>query len=282
MDFKRFSTWTVVSQQVMCAMLVTLFIFGCGKRTPPEPTQATEKTEKKTSKPVDERFQQPFTMATRTDPPEDWQPVEKTMTGKSVGKLYEEIKEKWDSVRLTGKDGQPLSLVAKLETDLGPIEITLRPDLAPNHVRNFLALVHVGYYDGLVFERQVTQSLETKPDDKLRYIEAGCPVGTGDPRVGSLGYWLKPEITKNATHEVGAVGACHEREADTAACKFYITLSEAPYLDETYTIFGKVTKGLDVAQKIYQRPVRSDDSNPEGDRPVKPVVIKRVTIETDS
>src|SRR5260370_17583323 len=124
----------------MFGVLVTLLIFGCGKLTPTGQTKASEKTEKKTSKPVDDRFQQPFTMATRTDPPEDWQPVEKTMTGKSVGKLYEEIKEKWDSVRLTGKDGQPLSLVAKLETELGPIEITFLPDLAPNHVRTFLTL----------------------------------------------------------------------------------------------------------------------------------------------
>ncbi|MFL5240937.1 MAG: peptidylprolyl isomerase [Gemmataceae bacterium] len=284
MNFKVYSTWPVISRGALLAALAASLLVGCGKKAPV--AQAREKTEKSTkadTKPRDERYEQPFAMATRTDPPEDWQPVEKTMTGKSVGKLYEQIKETWDSVRLTGKNDKPLSLVAKLETELGTIEITLRPDLAPNHVRNFLALAQVGYYDGLVFERQVTQALEDKPEEsKLRYIEAGCPAGTGDPRVGSLGYWLKPEITKTATHEIGAVGACHEREADTAACKFYITLSEAPYLDESYTVFGKVTKGLEIAQMIYQRPVRIDNSNPEGDRPVKPVIIKKVTIETEN
>ena len=66
----------------------------------------------------------------------------------------------------------------------------------------------------------------------------------------------------------------------TAACRFYITLSKAPFLDGNFTVFGKVTQGLDVARRIFWLPVRNDPEYPEGDRPVKPAVIRKVTIRT--
>jgi cyclophilin family peptidyl-prolyl cis-trans isomerase len=279
----------VLKPLALIALLLIALLPACNKRSGPSSSPATDTTEKPTeTKPAvenaklqDDPFKQSFGQATRSDPPQDWQPVDKTMTGKSVGKLYEAVKQNWDSISLTGKDGRPLSFVAKLDTDLGPIEITLRPDIAPNHVRNFLALVQADYYDGLVFERSVSEESADNSADKLQYIEAGCPLGTGDPRVGSLGYWLKPEFTTQATHEIGTVGASHNQEADTAACKFYITLNKAPYLDGNFTIFGKVTKGMEIVQKIFQQPVRLDDNNPEGDhRPLKPVVIKNVSIRS--
>jgi cyclophilin family peptidyl-prolyl cis-trans isomerase len=258
-------------------------LLACQKKSSSPPTEAEKPAETKPAADNrDDPLRQSFAQATRSEAPEDWQPVEKTMTGKSVGKLYEAVKQDWDNISLIGKDGKPLEFVATLETDLGPIEITLRPDLAPNHVRNFLALVNAEYYDGLVFERSVSEESPDNPADKLQYIEAGCPLGTGDPRIGSLGYWLKPEFTTQATHEIGTVGASHNREADTAACKFYITLNKAPYLDGNFTIFGKVTKGFNIVENIFRQPVRLDDNNPEGDhRPLKPVVIKKVTIQAD-
>src|SRR5438270_71952 len=87
------------------------------------------------------------------------------------------------------------------------------------------------------------QHAKTAP---LDYIEAGCPLDKGDPEDGSIGYWLRAEGGPGLTHEVGSVGASHGRERDSAACKFYITLCNAPYLDRDYTVFGKVTRGLDV------------------------------------
>jgi peptidyl-prolyl cis-trans isomerase B (cyclophilin B) len=224
------------------------------------------------------RLQQTFAEATRPDPPADWQrPPDTTMTGKSVGKLYSEVVAKWDSYRFVNSSGQPLKCTATLETELGPVEIALRPDLAPNHVRNFIALAQVGYYDGLVFERTVHARSEEQPDAEVELIEGGCPLGTGDMGVGSLGYWLKPEFSKEP-HETGTVGACHGLEPDTAACRFYITLNKAPFLDGNFTIFGKVTRGMEVARKIFALPVRNDSEYPEGDRPQTPVVINKVTI----
>ena len=121
--------------------------------------------------------------------------------------------------------------------------------------------------------------MTSEPEVEVEVLEGGCPLGTGDSGVGSLGYWLKPEFSKDE-HDVGTVGACHGEEPDTAACRFYITLSKAPFLDGNFTIFGKVTQGLDVARRIFWLPVRNDPEYPEGDRPVKPVVIRKVTIRT--
>jgi len=230
--------------------------------------------------PADPRLQQSFAEATRSEPPADGQrPPDLTLTGKSVGKLYREVVRLWDTVHFTTKGGKSISYTAVLDTELGPVEIALRPDLAPNQVRNFVALARAGYYDGLVFERTVHAKSEEQPEVEVEVLEGGCPLGTGELGVGSLGYWLKPEFSKE-THDVGTLGACHGEEPDTAACRFYITLSKAPFLDGNFTVFGKVTQGLDVARRIFWLPVRNDPEYPEGDRPVKPVVIRKVTIRT--
>jgi peptidyl-prolyl cis-trans isomerase B (cyclophilin B) len=199
------------------------------------------------------------------------------MTGKSVGKLYTEVKNHWDDIRFVSPAGKPLAFWATLETEIGEIEITLLPDHAPNHVRNFIALSQGGYFDGLVFERTIH---EEGGDGKLELIEAGCPVGTGEAGYGSIGYWMKPEIDSAMLHEDGTVGASHGEGKDTAACKFYITLNKCPFMDGEYSVFGKVTQGLGVARKILSLPVRDDSEFPEGDRPVKPIVIRKVTIHS--
>jgi cyclophilin family peptidyl-prolyl cis-trans isomerase len=264
------------------------FVAGCGQHEPPavQPeTPAIGTASDQTAAdaaPVDLRLHQSFAQATLADPPNNWQrPPDVTLTHKSVGKLYTEVVRIWDDIRFASPAGKRLAYRATLDTELGQIDIGLRPDLAPNHVRSFLALARVGYYDGLVFERTIHETVEGRPSDRIEVIEAGCPMGTGEAGYGSIGYWLKPEISPQATHEEGVVGACHGEEADTAACKFYINLCKAPFMDGSYTVFGKVTKGLDVARKILSLPVRNDPEFPEGDRPVKPVVINKVTIHME-
>ena len=227
---------------------------------------------------VDSRFKKSFAEATRADVPADFQrPPDLTLTGKSVGKLYSELVAMWPTIDLTGPDGKIIPYVATVDTDLGAIEITLRADLAPNHVRNFICLAKLGYYDGLVFERTVHAKPADHPEQEVDVLEGGCPLGTGDIGIGSLGYWLKPEYSTE-THDVGAIGAPRGTEPDTACCRFYMTLSKAPFLDGNFTVFGKATSGLDVAKRIFSLPVRNDTEYPEGDRPEKPVVIRKVTI----
>ena len=228
--------------------------------------------------PADPRFKQSFAEATRADVPADFQrPPDLTLTGKSVGKLYSDLLALWPTIDLTAPDGKLIPYVASIETDLGAIEITLRADLAPNHVRNFICLAKLGYYDGLVFERTVHAKPADHPEQEVDVLEGGCPLGTGDIGIGSLGYWLKPEYSAE-THDVGAIGAPRGTDPDTACCRFYMTLSKAPFLDGNFTVFGKATSGLDVARRIFSLPVRNDAEYPEGDRPEKPVVIRKVTI----
>jgi peptidyl-prolyl cis-trans isomerase B (cyclophilin B) len=227
---------------------------------------------------VDPFLNQSFDEATVTDPPPDQTLPDKTMADKSVGKIYTEVVENWKNVPFVTADGKRIQYRATLETELGRIDITFRPDIAPNHVRNFVALARAGYYDGLVFERRHYEESNVDPGATLEYVEAGCPLGTGDENYGSIGYWLKPEFSTRVKHEEGTVGAWHKEEADTAACKFYITLTRAPVMDGNWTVFGKVTRGLDVVRKIAQRPLKPDDEFK--DRPLNPVVIRKVTIHT--
>src|SRR5262249_36052492 len=121
-----------------------------------------------------------------------------------------------------------------------------------------------------------------EPGTKVEIIEGGCPIGTGDPGFGSIGYWLKPEFSKDAHHVEGTVGACLGERPDSAACRFYITLSKAPVMDGERTIFGKVTRTLDVVRRITTQPVINSPEFPLGDRPEKPIVIRKVTIQTGS
>jgi cyclophilin family peptidyl-prolyl cis-trans isomerase len=283
------------------ALVVGLGLCGCGKK-PAAPSAAANSNDGATGKaavapadtatpagplppPPNDEQHQPFAKAARSadDPPPNVSiPPDQTVSGKAVGKLYTEVVNLWDTIRFVNPQGQKIDYSATLETDLGNIDIALRPDVAPNHVRSFIALARVGYYDGLFFDRIRSEKAEDDPTKVLDTVEAGCPLGTGEPGSGSIGYWLYPEIAKpeaHLTHEEGAVGACHGPELDTAACRFYITLNPAPPLDGNYTLFGKVTRGLDVARAIWKQPHVEEDADGDGShQPVKPVVIRRVVI----
>jgi peptidyl-prolyl cis-trans isomerase B (cyclophilin B) len=283
-----------------------LGLVGCGRAKPAAPDASAKAAENAPAvsvpaagacvaepPPPDDAFHQPFAKAVRDgdDPPAMcYRPPDTTAAGKPVGKLYEAVVGCWPTIRFVSPSGKPLAWTATLVTDQGEIEIDLRPDVAPNHVRNFIALAQSGYYDGLRFDRVRHEEPET-PDGgpALDLIEAGCPLGTGEPGYGSIGYWLKPEFgdkdKPKLSHEEGTVGACRGNEPDSAACKFYVTLSKAPYLDGNYTAFGKVTRGLDVARKILMQPGVSFETDPDGSRrPLHPVVIRTVSVharETD-
>jgi peptidyl-prolyl cis-trans isomerase B (cyclophilin B) len=273
--------WAKTTRIVLPVML-GVFLSACGqqKTTSNESDASSGQIASSSNATInlDPRLHQPFSEATISDPPEDWlRPPDTTMTGKSVGKLYTEVRNHWDDIRFVSPAGKPLAYWATLETEIGEIEITLLPDHAPNHVRNFIALAQAGYFDGLVFERTIH---EEGGDGKLELIEAGCPVGTGEAGYGSIGYWMKPEIDPAMLHEEGTVGASHGEGKDTAACKFYITLNKCAFMDGEYSVFGKVTQGLGAARKILSLPVRDDSEFPDGDRPVKPIVIRKVTIHS--
>ena len=280
----------------MCGLMLCGLLTGCGdkgdgKAQTPQPAPAAQSPQTavshangaapsaaiQISAETYARLHQSFKDATLAEPPgesDTYTLPPETITRKSVGKLYETVVAEWTKVPFVTPAGKKLAYTATIATDLGNITIELWPELAPNHVRNFVALARAGYYDGLQFDRVVKTELEDKKCQFIEYVEAGCPMGTGEVTYGSIGYWLKPEFSDTVKHEEGSVGAWHDEELESAACKFYITLSKAEWMDGNFTLFGKITQGLEIARAIHRQPVQAKD----GDRPVDPVVIRSVTI----
>jgi cyclophilin family peptidyl-prolyl cis-trans isomerase len=252
---------------------------GKAEASVPSPAPATSV---KVAPPIDDPLFHSFADATRAaDNPPDFSnmPADTTSTGLPTFKLLSSVQQHWNEIRFTTPDGKRIDYTAVLETDFGQIEIALRPDVAPNHVRSFVALIRSGYYDGMRFDRIHHEVSPDQPNDPLDYIEAGCPLDKGDPEDGSIGYWLRAENGAALTHEIGSVGASHGRERDSAACKFYITLCNAPYLDHDYTVFGKVTRGLDLVRTMFTKPVVIEDQDPPGhNRPKDPIFIRKATV----
>lgn len=161
-----------------------------------------------------------------------------------------------------------------LETTEGNIRIALYNE-TPRHRDNFIRLVESHFYDSLLFHRVIPNFMIQAGDPDSRHAESGTLLGEGD-----LPYKLEPEIiSPTIRHRYGSVAAA--REGDdvnpnrlSSACQFYIVTRKGgtPHLDGAYTVFGEVTEGMDVANRI-QRQMRDDD-----DRPVYDVRILRATV----
>lgn len=252
------------------ALLAALGLAGCQPAATPEskpadpPSVVTPQPPAVAAKPV-----LSFEEATTNVLPRGFDlPPEKTLAGKSAAQLAADVRKVWPTIAL---DGTPR---ATIETEHGNIEITFDPAAAPNHVRNFLALAKTGYFDGLVFERVVTQAFVNTEGaaELLEYVTAGCPLGDGTPGRGHLGYFVKPEVNE-LKHEAGTVGFLREADGATSGTRFYVTLGPNPALDEDGVVIGKVTLGLDVLRKIADAPPKEAGS----DVPAKPVAMTKVT-----
>lgn len=201
-------------------------------------------------------------------------PPDFTCTGKKTSDILLSIaNELWDKADFTDGKGNRVRYQATIKTELGDIQIDLLGDAAPNHVRNFVCLSKAGYYDGMSFYYSLHRQIEDFPTG---YIETGCPRGTREFGSGSIGYWLRPEHYKQLTHEAGVLGACLNEDPNSAACRFYLTSIAMPQMDaqNSFTIFGKVTQGLDIVRAINRREVRDADFLRQ------PVLIRSVTIQT--
>jgi peptidyl-prolyl cis-trans isomerase B (cyclophilin B) len=155
---------------------------------------------------------------------------------------------------------------ALVNTTAGNIVIDLRPDLAPNHVGYFINVAREGGFDGTTFHRVV----------RLAIIQGGDPLSKDPAKAklygtGGLGV-LKAEFSaEHATR--GAVAAVLQpNRPDSAGSQFFICVTDQPPLDGKYTIFGRVSEGMDVVQKISEAPADSEG------HPADRIVITRVTI----
>jgi len=120
----------------------------------------------------------------------------------------------------------------------GEIKMDFYPADAPKTVENFVALAKKGFYDGLAFHR----------------VEPGFVVQGGDPKgngTGGPGYTIKAEFNKQK-HVRGAVAMARSQNPDSAGSQFYICFQPAPFLDGQYTVFGIVTSGMEVVDKIQR------------------------------
>lgn len=146
-----------------------------------------------------------------------------------------------------------MSKTATFETNKGTIVAELYDKDAPNTVANFEKLANSKFYDGVKFHRVIPDFVVQGGDPLSRDLPAGDPkIGTGGP-----GYKIKCETAGNPRkHEVGALSMAHAGK-DTGGSQFFMVLSEANtrHLNGVHTVFGKITKGLDVMQKIEKNDV---------------------------
>lgn len=149
--------------------------------------------------------------------------------------------------------------------DGGIMEGELYEDIAPETVKNFESLIQKNFYDGLIFHRVIPGFM----------IQGGCPQGNG---MGGPGYTIKGEFTANGfkndlKHTIGVLSMARAMDPDSAGSQFFIMTSDAPHLDGQYAAFGKITSGMDVADRIVN--VKRDYfDKPLEDQKIKSIRMK--------
>ena len=158
---------------------------------------------------------------------------------------------------------QNKSYTAVIETSMGDLTVEFFSDTAPVTVNNFVSLSNDGYYDNIIFHRVISGFM----------IQGGDPSGTGHGEYGKFpGYTFEDELNNQQPYEKGIL-AMANAGPNTNGSQFFIMHVDYP-LPYQYTIFGKVTDGLDVIDTI------ASVQTAEGDRPVEDVVILGVTVSS--
>jgi peptidyl-prolyl cis-trans isomerase B (cyclophilin B) len=143
---------------------------------------------------------------------------------------------------------------AIIHTTLGDITLKFFPEVAPNHVNNFIELAKKGFYNGTTFHRVAPKFV----------IQGGDPNSKNPDRskhgMGGPGYQIKAEFN-NKPHRRGTLSMARSAHPDSAGSQFFICVAEAPFLDGKYTAFGEVMEGMEVVDKIVSQP-RDGNDNP--------------------
>jgi peptidyl-prolyl cis-trans isomerase B (cyclophilin B) len=143
---------------------------------------------------------------------------------------------------------------AIIETRVGNIELKFFPNVAPNHVSNFLELAKKGFYDGTTFHRVIPRFM----------IQGGDPNSKNPDRskhgMGGPGHTIKAEFN-DKPHKRGTLSMARAADPDSAGSQFFICVADSYFLDKQYTVFGEVTSGMDVLDKIVSQK-RDKNDNP--------------------
>lgn len=158
-----------------------------------------------------------------------------------------------------------MSTRALIETRFGEIELELLDDKAPGHVKNFTDLARKGFYDGTTFHRVIPGFM----------IQGGDP-NTKDPRgsrgrhgTGGPGHTIKAEFN-DTPHKRGALSMARSSDPNSAGSQFFICVADSSFLDRQYSAFGRVVRGIEVADKIVASPRdRTDNPNERIDMKVR-------------
>ncbi len=157
---------------------------------------------------------------------------------------------------------------AVIETKLGEIEVEFLSDKAPGHVKNFLDLARKGFYDGTTFHRVIPGFM----------IQGGDP-NTQDPKAprerhgtGGPGYTIKAEFNETS-HKRGVLSMARAQDPDSAGSQFFICVADATSLDRQYSAFGRVVRGMEVADRIVNAP-RDRRDNPNARIEMKVRVVE--------
>ena len=137
----------------------------------------------------------------------------------------------------------------------GRVVIEMRPDLAPTHVAQIKKLAREGKYDGVVFHRVIEGFM----------AQTGDPTGTGS---GGMGETLKSEFSKEP-HVRGSVSMARTSDPNSARSQFFIVFKDSNFLDGQYTVWGKVTKGMEFVDKIKRGQGQSGSVPPPPDKMIK-------------
>ena len=128
----------------------------------------------------------------------------------------------------------------ELRTNIGSITVRLLQDAAPKHVASTIYLTRLGFYDGLVFHRVITEFM----------AQGGCPLGTG---TGGPGYQYDGEFEGSARHDRGGMLSMANAGPGTDGSQFFLTFVPTPHLDDKHAIFGAVTGGMDVVETLESK-----------------------------
>jgi peptidylprolyl isomerase len=144
-----------------------------------------------------------------------------------------------------------------IETSKGAVTVEMRPDLAPKHVARIKELARKGFYNGVVFHRVIDGFM----------AQTGDPTGTG---TGGSGQKLAAEFNREP-HTRGAVSMARAQSPDSADSQFFICFDDARFLDGKYTVWGRVSQGMENVDKIAR-----------GEPPAKPDKIVSVRVAADA
>lgn len=156
--------------------------------------------------------------------------------------------------------------IVTFETTAGTIRAELYPEVAPNTVNNFINLVKSGFYDGTIFHRVIPGFM----------IQGGDPDGTGmgGPDYSIHGEFIDNGFQNDLKHTRGVLSMARTMMPNSAGSQFFLMVADAPHLDGQYAGFGKVTEGMEAADKIVS--CHRDRS----DRPKEDQTITKATVET--